>query len=232
VQAAQADLRRCCGVAANDADCGSDRVIPGCGRAGAGNALHGWAAESAQADFVSLLRGIHSLFSPAPPVPGARREQDACAFFYTCIICLSDTGGALFSMPAMSYSLTELQLALMKVMWDGGEVTVVDLHEALRAERKIAQSTVATLLARMEKKGLVTHRQEGRQYLYRALVSEGQVRRSVVAEVSGLFGRLFEGDVTEMVSHLLRESDVEADDLARLKRMIQEREAELNGGEA
>jgi BlaI family penicillinase repressor len=130
----------------------------------------------------------------------------------------------------MSYSLTELQLALMKVMWERGEATVLDLHDALRAERKIAQSTVATLLARMEKKNLVTHRQDGRQYLYRALVSEGQVRRSVVAEVSGLFGRLFEGDVTEMVSHLLRQSDVEADDLARLRQMIQQREAELKGG--
>jgi BlaI family transcriptional regulator, penicillinase repressor len=135
------------------------------------------------------------------------------------------------SVTVMSYSLTELQLAMMKVMWESGEIAVADLHDALRAERKIAQSTVATLLARMEKKGLVTHRQEGRQYLYRALVSEGQVRRSVVAEVSGLFGRLFEGDVTEMVSHLLRESDVERDDLARLKQMIQQREAELNGGE-
>ena len=130
----------------------------------------------------------------------------------------------------MSYSLTELQLAIMKVMWERGETSVLDLHDALRAERKIAQSTVATLLTRMEKKGLVTHRQDGRQYLYRALVSEGQVRRSVVAEVSGLFGRLFEGDVTEMVSHLLRQSDVEADDLARLRQMIQQREAELKGG--
>lgn len=130
----------------------------------------------------------------------------------------------------MSYSLTELQLAMMKVLWERGEVSVLDLHGAMRAERKIAQSTVATLLTRMEKKGLVTHRQDGRQYLYRALVSEGQVRRSVVAEVSGLFGRLFEGDVTEMVSHLLHQSDVEADDLARLRKMIQLREAELNGG--
>ncbi|HEX6367663.1 MAG TPA: BlaI/MecI/CopY family transcriptional regulator [Longimicrobium sp.] len=130
----------------------------------------------------------------------------------------------------MSYSLTELQLALMKVMWERGEASVLDLHDALRAERKIAQSTVATLLTRMEKKGLVTHRQDGRQYLYRALVSEGSVRRSVVAEVSGLFGRLFEGDVTEMVSHLLHQSDVEADDLARLRQMIQQREAELKGG--
>jgi predicted transcriptional regulator len=130
----------------------------------------------------------------------------------------------------MSYSLTELQLAMMKVLWGRGEVSVLDLHDAMRAERKIAQSTVATLLTRMEKKGLVTHRQDGRQYLYRALVSEGQVRRSVVAEVSGLFGRLFEGDVTEMVSHLLHQSDVEADDLARLRQMIQQREAELTGG--
>lgn len=130
----------------------------------------------------------------------------------------------------MSYSLTELQLAMMKVLWGRGEVSVLDLHDALRAERKIAQSTVATLLTRMEKKGLVTHRQDGRQYLYRALVTEGQVRRSVVAEVSGLFGRLFEGDVTEMVNHLLRESEVEADDLARLRQMLQQREAELKGG--
>ncbi|HEX2209836.1 MAG TPA: BlaI/MecI/CopY family transcriptional regulator [Longimicrobium sp.] len=130
----------------------------------------------------------------------------------------------------MSYSLTELQLAMMKVLWGRGEVSVMDLHDALRAERKIAQSTVATLLTRMEKKGLVTHRQDGRQYLYRALVTEGQVRRSVVAEVSGLFGRLFEGDVTEMVNHLLRESEVEADDLARLRQMLQQREAELKGG--
>lgn len=130
----------------------------------------------------------------------------------------------------MSYSLTELQLAIMKVLWERAEVSVLDLHDALRAERKIAQSTVATLLTRMEKKGLVTHRQDGRQYLYRALVSEGQVRRSVVAEVSGLFGRLFEGDVTEMVSHLLHQSEVEADDLKRLRQMIQQREAELKRG--
>jgi predicted transcriptional regulator len=129
----------------------------------------------------------------------------------------------------MSYSLTELQLAMMKVLWERKEVSVMDLHDALRAERKIAQSTVATLLTRMEKKGLVTHRQDGRQYLYRALVSEGSVCRSVVAEVSGLFGRLFEGDVTEMVSHLLRQSDVEAGDLARLRRMIEQREDELKG---
>ncbi|HEU0014330.1 MAG TPA: BlaI/MecI/CopY family transcriptional regulator [Longimicrobium sp.] len=132
----------------------------------------------------------------------------------------------------MSYSLTELQLALMKVLWERGEANVVDLHDALRAERRIAQSTVATLLTRMEKRGLVAHRRDGRQYVYRPLVTEGQVRRSVVAEVSALVGSLFQGDVTEMMHHLLRESEVDPADLARLRALIDAREQELKGDAA
>ena len=130
----------------------------------------------------------------------------------------------------MSHSLTELQLALMKVLWERGEATVLELHDEMRRERPIAQSTIATLLSRMEKRGLISHRQEGRQYFYRATVPEHEVRHSVVSEVQGLMGRLFEGDVAAMVSHLIHESEVEADDLARLREMIARREAELREG--
>lgn len=129
----------------------------------------------------------------------------------------------------MSYALTELQADILKVLWARGETTVLDVHDALRAGRRVAQSTVATLLSRMEKKGLVDHRAEGRQYLYRALVDEGQVRRSVVAEFTELAGRLFEGDVATMVSHLLTAQEVERDDLARIREMVERREAELKG---
>ncbi len=129
----------------------------------------------------------------------------------------------------MSYALTELQAAILKVLWARGETTVIDVHDALRAERRIAQSTVATLLSRMEKKGLVSHRTEGRQYVYRALVDEGQVRRSVVAEFTELAGRLFEGDVATMVSHLLTAQEVEGQDLARIREMVERREAEMKG---
>src|SRR5687768_9409682 len=101
----------------------------------------------------------------------------------------------------MSYALTELQLGILKVLWSRDGATVMDLHDALRSERRIAQSTVATLLARMAKKGLVARQADGRQYLYRALVDENQVRRSVVADFTELAGRLFEGDVATMVSH-------------------------------
>jgi len=131
----------------------------------------------------------------------------------------------------MTYPVTELQLAILQVLWERGEATVLDLHDALRGERRIAQSTVATLLARMEKKRFVEHRSEGRQYVYRALVNEGQVQRSVVSEFTDLAGRLFEGDVPAMVSHLLTTSEVDRDDLARIREMIERREAELKGGE-
>ena len=131
----------------------------------------------------------------------------------------------------MSYALTELQVSILKVLWARGECTVVDVHDALRAERRIAQSTVATLLSRLEKKGLVSHRAEGRQYVYRALVDEGQVRSSVVAEFTELAGRLFEGDVATMVSHLLTAQEVEGGDLARIREMVERREADLKGGD-
>ena len=131
----------------------------------------------------------------------------------------------------MSYALTELQVAILKVLWARGESTVIDMHDALRAERRIAQSTVATLLSRLEKKGLVSHRAEGRQYVYQARVDEGQVRRSVVAEFTDLAGRLFEGDVATMVSHLLTAQDVEGRDLARIREIVERREAELEGGD-
>lgn len=132
----------------------------------------------------------------------------------------------------MTYALTELQLAIMKVLWDHGETGVQDLHEALLDERRVAQSTVATLLTRMEKRGLVARRPEGRLHLYRARVDQAQVKRSVVAEFTSLAGRLFEGDVATMVSHLLTAPDVEADDLERIKAVIARREAELKGGAA
>jgi predicted transcriptional regulator len=125
----------------------------------------------------------------------------------------------------MAYSLTELQLALMQILWSRGEATVVQVQDGL--DRPLAQSTVATLLSRLEKKGLVTHRTEGRQYVYRATVDEPEVRRSMVEEFTELAGELFAGDVAAMVSHLLTARDVAPEDLARVKALIEAREREL-----
>jgi BlaI family penicillinase repressor len=125
------------------------------------------------------------------------------------------------------HGLTELQLEILQVLWDRGEATVLEVQQALRPKRELAQTTVATLLARMERKGVIDHRSEGRQYVYRPLIDRSKARRSVMSEISELTDRLFAGDVAAMVNHLLEESEVKPDDLARVRAMIEEREAAL-----
>ena len=127
---------------------------------------------------------------------------------------------------------TDAELAILRVLWERGEATGAEVQEALAPSRPLAQSTVATLLSRMERKGLVTHRTDGRQFVYRALVSEEEVRSSVVEEFSGLAGDLFRGDVAALVSHLLTAREVAPGDLARVRELIEARERELEGRDA
>ncbi len=119
--------------------------------------------------------------------------------------------------------LTDLQVAIMQVLWEKGEASVAEISEALRPERALAQTTVATLLTRLEKRGAVIHRNRARQYLYRATISESEVRGSMVGELTE---RLFGGDVTALMSHLLTARDISAGDLARVKRLVEAKETE------
>jgi BlaI family penicillinase repressor len=125
------------------------------------------------------------------------------------------------------YKLTELQLEIMNVLWKRGEASVGDVRELLKPGRDLAHTTVSTMLSRLEKKGLVRHRVEGRQYLYAPAVEAARVQRSVMSDWSDVMDRLFGGDVTDAVSHLLAASDVNADDLARVRKLIERKEAEL-----
>ena len=119
--------------------------------------------------------------------------------------------------------LSELQLAVMRVLWQRKKAAVAEVQEALKGERDLALTTVATVLTRLEKAGLVSHRASGRHYLYRPLVSEEEVRRSMV---SVLAERLFEGDVAALVSHLVSAREIEPGDLARVKQLIEAKERE------
>lgn len=127
------------------------------------------------------------------------------------------------------YGLTELQLEIMTVLWDRGEATVETVRESLEPERDLAHTTVSTLLSRLQKRGVVSRRKEGRQYVYTAAVAAERVQRSVVTEIGEVADRLFAGDVADLVTTLLAESDVGADDLARVRAMIDAKEAELRG---
>ena len=116
--------------------------------------------------------------------------------------------------------LTELQLAILRVIWDRSEATVQDVWEALHAERGLAQTTVATMLSRLERHGVVTRRAppQSRQYHYRAAVTEREVQHSMVGELTE---RLFDGDVIALVQHLLTGEDVSPGDIAKIRDMIE-----------
>jgi BlaI family transcriptional regulator, penicillinase repressor len=114
-------------------------------------------------------------------------------------------------------SLSELQIALMRVLWRRGESSTADVAAELAEERGLKHTTVATLLTRLEKRGVVAQRREARQLFYRALVGEAQVRRSMVAD---LLGALFGGDARELVAHLVEESEIAPGDLAKVRKRL------------
>lgn len=118
-----------------------------------------------------------------------------------------------------THQLTELQVALLRVLWERGEATVSEISDALRPERALALTTVATLLSRLEKRGIVEHETRSRQYHYRARVTESEVRRSMVEELTE---QLFDGDVTALMSHLLTAREVSPGDLDRLKALLEQ----------
>jgi predicted transcriptional regulator len=122
--------------------------------------------------------------------------------------------------PSEAPELSDLQLSLLRVLWDRREATAAEVHEALREQdRALAPTTVATLLTRLEKRGLVDHSVRGRSFVYRAKLAEHDVRRSMLARLTEFF---FGGDPTALVSHLLGGRRVGTDELASITRMMDE----------
>lgn len=117
-------------------------------------------------------------------------------------------------------TLGDLQHAIMAVLWDRGEATTADVHEALRVERGLALTTIATMLRKMEDKGVVTHRAEGRQFVYRPTVSRAEIRESMVGE---LVERVFGGDARALVAHLVSEHEIDTRELGELRERLDRR---------
>jgi BlaI family transcriptional regulator, penicillinase repressor len=110
--------------------------------------------------------------------------------------------------------LSDLQLALMRVVWAKPSATAAEVVADLRTSRPLAHTTVATLLSRLEKRGLLVADREGRQVSYRAAVSRQEVRRSMV---SALLAGLFDGEARGLLSHLVDQRSIGADELSEIR---------------
>ena len=119
----------------------------------------------------------------------------------------------------MSIRLGRVQLRIMQVLWERKRITARDITEALNAEAPIAHSTVQTLLRNLEAKGAAGHETEGRTFYFFPLVREEQIAKSVTRD---LLDRVFEGRVSNLVSYLLKNEKLSAEELKELRRLINE----------
>jgi predicted transcriptional regulator len=124
-----------------------------------------------------------------------------------------------------SEQLSELQLALVQALWQLGEAGVSEVQALLEQQgRKLASTTVATILRRLEAQGWVTHREDGRAFVYRATKSRARAAARMLARLTD---SLFGGDVPALVSHLLETKKVDQREIDEIRRLLAERERRL-----
>ena len=118
-----------------------------------------------------------------------------------------------------SLTMTDGELRLMHVLWDRGEATVGEVVDALTTRPKPAYNTVLTLLRIMEKKGYVTHRKDGRAFIFLPTVDRAHASRSALHT---LVNRFFEGSPRLLMLNLLEDAELSPEALKQLKERIEE----------
>ena len=113
--------------------------------------------------------------------------------------------------------LGDLQLAIMRVLWERGEAAAIEVHRALLEERGLAVTTIKTMLRKLEEYGCVDHRTNGRQFIYRPAIAEMDVRKGMVSD---LVERMFSGDSTALVNHLVQSGEIDVEELDDLKAIV------------
>lgn len=114
--------------------------------------------------------------------------------------------------------LTEVELEMMRVLWDLGAGTVSDVQGRLSADRKLAYTSVSTMLRILEQKKMVTSRKEGRGHVYEPSVAREDYGR---ASVRNLVDKVFGGESVAMVRTLLDTEGLSREELEELRRLIE-----------
>lgn len=123
---------------------------------------------------------------------------------------------------ANSSPLTDAQREIMEIVWERQEVTVSEVRDALSARRQLARNTVQTMIVRLEDKGWLKHREQGRTFVY----SANRPRTvSLGAKVAQMVDRFFAGSPEEMVTALIEYRGLTADEAERIRDMIDEAES-------
>ena len=116
----------------------------------------------------------------------------------------------------MRISTAESQV--MKALWASSPLSAEEIIAALPADQDWADATVKTLLNRLLKKDAIAADRDGRRFLYRPLVAQGDY---VDAESQGLLDRLFDGRLAPLVAHFSQREKLSDQDVADLRRLLE-----------
>jgi predicted transcriptional regulator len=115
--------------------------------------------------------------------------------------------------------IAEAEYAVMEVLWGESPLTAADVAERVPAERGWSLATVKTMLSRLLAKGVLTHEEDGRRYLYRPAIR----REDYVAEESRrLIDRMFGGRITPLVAHLAERDRLTPADIEEIEKLLRE----------
>ena len=118
----------------------------------------------------------------------------------------------------MNISFTDRELDVMAVVWELGSATVRDVQD--RLEDPLAYTTVLTILRTLEAKGYLRHEAEGRAHRYHPAVRRDQASSSALRR---LVSKLFAGRPEALLTQLVSDQKLTADQLARIRRLLDER---------
>lgn len=115
---------------------------------------------------------------------------------------------------------TDQELEILKVVWQRGEATVREVFRDLSAQRKIAYTTVLTMMGILEQKGHLKKTAGERAYIYRPTKPQEQVVGSMVNE---FVHRVFNGSARPLLVHLVENPDIRPDELAAIEKLLKDR---------
>lgn len=125
-------------------------------------------------------------------------------------------------------NLGEVEQMVMDYVWANGPCSAEACREALAASRPMKESTVRTILRRLEQKGFAAHEVEGRTYIYRAVEAPQNV---AVRAVKNIIDRFCGGSAEQLLIGMVDNAVVDREQLERLARKIAQKKSQSNSGE-
>lgn len=122
-------------------------------------------------------------------------------------------------MPKVLPRPTDAELAILRVLWEGGPSTVRHVHDALSAVRETGYTTTLKLMQIMAEKGLVTRDESARTHIYTARVARDITQRQLVTD---LMDRAFGGSAAALVLQALSAHPTSNEELAEIKKLIED----------